>query len=113
MHHDEFRRAVRLTVQVCAVPVRSGPEFILIQAVAVSAQQTKKGTPDPAPVPEQIAKGKVFLSPTPARTWWAARTAEGIMSCTSERAGMCCPSTIRTRIGGPYEILAPIGVGAT
>ena len=36
---------------------------ILIPAVHASAQQTKKGTPDPAPVPVQIAKAKsVFVS---------------------------------------------------
>lgn len=36
---------------------------MLMPAVAGSAQQTKKGTPDPAPVPEQIGKAKrVFVS---------------------------------------------------
>src|ERR1035438_3385747 len=36
---------------------------ILIPAVLASAQQTKKGTPDSAPVPVQIAKAKsVFVS---------------------------------------------------
>ena len=36
---------------------------MLIPAVHASAQQTKKGTPDPAPVPVQIAKAKsAFVS---------------------------------------------------